>query len=197
MSLRQYPAERVDVPVNREERAEVPDEAHKRGEPDVRSVLRLGKTERRRVGDEDVELASLVHASQPEVDLELQRTAAHLRLGVLVGSIPVAQAAAQSGDTEAELIRNMSVDVDAALGTEYRRLAAVGHPGQVNRLKACVVVARDIQERNVQLADQVLEVVERQVAAGEYQVGLDRRQPVAVQAFVDFVGDGEDARRRG
>ena len=196
MSLRQHAAERVDVPVNREERPEVADEAQKRREPDVRRVLRLGKTERRRMGDEDVELASLVHASQPEAELELQRAAAHLPLRVLVGSVLVAQAAAEAGDTEAELIRDMSVDVDAALRTAYRRLPTVGGPCQVDRLKACVVVARDIEERNVEPADQVLEVIERQVATTEYEVGLDGRQPIAIQAIVDFVRDGEDARRR-
>jgi len=57
------------------------------------------------------------------------------------------------------------------------------------------VVAGDIQKGHVGPADDVLEVVERQVSAAEHQVGVLCAELVAVEGFVDLVGDGEDARR--
>ena len=55
------------------------------------------------------------------------------------------------------------------------------------------MVAGHVQQRDVDPADQVLEVVERQVAAAEDQVGTKARQPVAVEPLIDLVRDGEDA----
>jgi hypothetical protein len=56
------------------------------------------------------------------------------------------------------------------------------------------MVARDIQQGHVEPADQVLEVVEREVTAAEDEVGLEVPKPVAVQRLLDLVGDGEDPR---
>jgi hypothetical protein len=55
------------------------------------------------------------------------------------------------------------------------------------------VIARDVVKGDVEPRDEVLEVVERKVAATENQVDVQRRQPVSVERFVDLVGDGEDA----
>lgn len=55
------------------------------------------------------------------------------------------------------------------------------------------MVARHVEKGNVQPADEVLEVVERQVAAAQDQVRPDRRELVAVESLLDLVGDGEDA----
>jgi hypothetical protein len=54
------------------------------------------------------------------------------------------------------------------------------------------VVARDVQHRHVEPADDVLEVVEGKVATAQNQVRLDRGQAVAEQRLIDLVGDGED-----
>lgn len=55
------------------------------------------------------------------------------------------------------------------------------------------MVAGHVQQRDVDPADQVLEVIERQVAAAKDQVGTKARQPVAVEPLIDLVRDGEDA----
>jgi hypothetical protein len=59
------------------------------------------------------------------------------------------------------------------------------------------VVARHVEQRDVEAADQVLEIVEGQVAAAQDQVGPDLRQALAVETFIDLVGDGEDAQLYG
>jgi len=56
------------------------------------------------------------------------------------------------------------------------------------------VVAGYVQKGDVETADQVLEIVEGQVAAGKDDVGPDRREPVAVERLVDLIADREDAR---
>jgi hypothetical protein len=56
------------------------------------------------------------------------------------------------------------------------------------------VVARDVEQRDVEPADEILQIVEGQVAAAEDQVGPDLRQAVAVETLIDLVGNGEDAR---
>ena len=57
------------------------------------------------------------------------------------------------------------------------------------------MVARDIQERNVEPADQIFEVIERQVAARKNDVRAERCELFAVQRFIDFIGDCEDSRQ--
>jgi hypothetical protein len=56
------------------------------------------------------------------------------------------------------------------------------------------VVARHVEQGDVEPGDEVLEVVEGQVAAAEDQVGTQSVEPVAVERLVDLVGDREDAR---
>jgi hypothetical protein len=56
------------------------------------------------------------------------------------------------------------------------------------------VVAGNVEHRHVEPADQVLEVVEGEVAAPQDELRPQGRQPVAVQRLVDLVGDGQDAR---
>jgi hypothetical protein len=55
------------------------------------------------------------------------------------------------------------------------------------------VVAGDVKQRDVEAADQILEVVERKVPAAEHDVRPHRGQLVAVEALFDLVRDGEDA----
>jgi len=56
------------------------------------------------------------------------------------------------------------------------------------------VVAGDVEDRNVEAADEVLEIIERQVAATKNELRPDRIELVAVKALVDLVGNREDAR---
>ena len=55
------------------------------------------------------------------------------------------------------------------------------------------MVAGHVQQGDVEPADQVLEVVERQVAAAQDEVGPDAGQAIAVQTVIDLVGNREDA----
>jgi hypothetical protein len=56
------------------------------------------------------------------------------------------------------------------------------------------VVPRHVEQRHVEPADQVLEIVERKIAAAQHQVEVQAAQLVAIQRLVDLVGDGEDSR---
>src|SRR5205085_12094742 len=60
-----------------------------------------------------------------------------------------------------------------------------------------VVVAGHINERLVGAGDQVLEVVEGQVAAGQDEVGSKLVQRPTVERFFDLVRHGENARQNG
>ena len=55
------------------------------------------------------------------------------------------------------------------------------------------MVARHVQQRHVEAADDVLEVVPGQVPAREDDVSLEIQELVPVQALVDLVRDGENA----
>src|ERR1700693_265885 len=54
------------------------------------------------------------------------------------------------------------------------------------------MVSQHAQKGNVDAADHVLEVVERQVAARHHQVGPERIELVAKDGFVYLIRDGED-----
>jgi hypothetical protein len=55
------------------------------------------------------------------------------------------------------------------------------------------VISGHVEKRNVQPADEILQVVEGEVAAADDDVRPDRREPVPVEAVFDLVADGEDA----
>jgi hypothetical protein len=57
------------------------------------------------------------------------------------------------------------------------------------------VVARYVQQRHVETADDVLEVVPGQVSARQDDVRLEIQELVSVQALVNLVRDGENARQ--
>jgi len=56
------------------------------------------------------------------------------------------------------------------------------------------VVAGHVEQRHVEPANQVLEIVERKIATAQDKLDVQRPQLVAVQGLVDLVGDGEDSR---
>src|SRR2546423_829730 len=62
----------MDVSVHHEHGLEVLDQAKDGNEADVRRILRVGQTVRRRVRDEDVELAAGFHPFESDAELEFQ-----------------------------------------------------------------------------------------------------------------------------
>src|SRR5690242_19521654 len=164
----------MDVAVHRQHRPEVANQAKKSNKPDMRGVFGLGRAERRRVRHQDVELSSAADAFEAERYLESQRPATHLALAVLVRPFLVAQASSEPGHAGAWGSDHATVDVDAPLRPRARKLRAQRHPGHVRRLEAWVVVAGYVQQRNVEAADEILEVVEGQVPAAEDHVRPER-----------------------
>ena len=57
------------------------------------------------------------------------------------------------------------------------------------------MISRDVKKRYIDPADQVFEVVERQVATGEHDVRAEGCELFAVQRFIDLVGDCEYSRQ--
>src|SRR4029077_7131973 len=52
----------------------------------------------------------------------------------------------------------------------------------------------DVDEGDIQPAHDVLEIVEGKVAGGDDEVGPEALELVAVESFLDLVGDRQDAR---
>jgi hypothetical protein len=71
-----------------------------------------------------------------------------------------------------------------------------GHPCRIGGFHARIVVPGHVQEGNVEAGDQVLEVVEWKVAAGDYEVWPERLKLVPVQKVVYFVRDRKDPQAR-
>jgi hypothetical protein len=66
--------------VNDKERLEVLDKTVEGGKADMGRVFRLGESERRRVGDQDVQLAPVAHTLQPDAKFKVEGAPSHLRL---------------------------------------------------------------------------------------------------------------------
>jgi hypothetical protein len=56
------------------------------------------------------------------------------------------------------------------------------------------VVARHVQQGHAGAGNQVLQVVERQVARGEDEVRVQLLERILVQRVIDLIGDRQDAR---
>lgn len=56
------------------------------------------------------------------------------------------------------------------------------------------MVARHVDERNIEAADDILQVVERQVATGNHQVRAKAGELVGVERLIDLVRNREDPR---
>ena len=57
------------------------------------------------------------------------------------------------------------------------------------------MVARHVEQRHIEAADDVLQVVEGKVPATKHDVGLQAVELVSVEPFVDLVRDRKDARQ--
>src|ERR1051325_11192246 len=125
----------MDMSMHGEQRLEAVDQPENRPKPSVSGVDRLGQTKRRRVRDQDVELASILGATEARPDLQLQSAPSHLTLRVLVRARAVADAATESGDAQAEHVDQPTVDVETAFGTRPGCSdCAQRRPGRVRRL---------------------------------------------------------------
>ena len=120
-----------------------------------------------------------------------------LPVAVLVRAGAVAAGAAQAGDPQASHVHHPAVRADRPVrprrpGREPRAQRQAGPadpvPGQVR-----VVVARHEDQRHVERVHQVAQVLERQIAAAQDDIGAAHRAEVGIQAFLDHVGDGQDA----
>lgn len=140
-------------------------------EPDVGRIFCLGNTERWRVRDEHVELAAGPGQFEPDAKLQAEGTPPHLCLGVLVRARLVTKAPAQPGYAQPLHLDDATVNVVATLRSGDRSLRLQRQPGQVRRNEALIVISGHVQKRHVGAADQVLEIVERQVAARDDEVG--------------------------
>src|SRR5207249_3747819 len=117
----------------------------------------------------------------------------HLALAVLVRALAITDRPAEAGERQPGSGDHTAVGVVAALGPRDRVLEADRGRVDGRRRELLVVVAGHVHQRLVRPADQVLEVVEGQVAAGDDQVGPKLCEQVAVEGLLDLVRDGQDA----
>src|SRR5438045_2670308 len=82
-----------------------------------------------------------------------------------------AGAADRGADDQPGRLDDLPVEVDAAGRAGAARLEGEGHPVGSGRAKLWIVVAGNEEQRHVQPADEVLQVVEGQVPAAQDQVG--------------------------
>src|SRR4029077_10820596 len=101
---------------------------------------------------------------------ELAATPAHLALVVLFRAFVVAHRSAQPRDPQACRLVDAAVDVDAAGRSGAVELRRQAFERRIAELQLGVVVARYVEQWHIGAADQVLEVVKRQIAGPEDQV---------------------------
>lgn len=181
--------------MHRQQRVKMSDQSPERSKTDVGWILSVGKPEGWSVRDENVELPPMAHSTQAKSDLERKRAPTHLALCVLVWTWLVTKASTKSGESISTHFRHFAVDVGAPLRTGNWDFLSKWHPRHIRKLHAWVVVARNVKQRDVEPADEIFEIVERQVAARDDDVWSHRRQAVAIKRFVHLIGDGQYAQR--
>ena len=55
------------------------------------------------------------------------------------------------------------------------------------------MIARHVQQRHIEAADDVLEIVKGKIPAAKYDVGLQTVELVSIEPLIDLVRDGKDA----
>jgi hypothetical protein len=171
----------VHVPVQPEGRLVPVDEIHERPEADVGHILRIAEAERRRVSDEDPGFRTADEAPATDPDRERPDPAAHLALRVLVGTARVKGRTGEPGEHHAAfLLHDPPVERCAAA----RVLGA---------LRAGVVVPEDVVDGDAEKGDDVLEVIEGQIPAGDHRFDPSRirGQIRAVEHWLHLVADAE------
>src|SRR5215210_5158044 len=130
-------------------------EPQKRLEAYMGGILAVAEAEGRGVADEDLRRRPAGELAGQNPGRERQGPSAHLALGVLVRASGVQAGPRESRDYDTVRVHDPAVERRAPL----RTLGAVGRG---------VVVAEHVVEGHTEERDYVLEVVERQVAAGDH-----------------------------
>ena len=129
----------------------------------------------------------------------------HLALRVLIWSLTVADRAAEPGNSKAPGVDDSAVDVHAPErpGPLPSKGAEEEGSGEVLRAQGRrlgsevrIVITGDEQQGNVEHRHEILEIVEGQIAAGHYEIGMESPDPLVVESLVDLIGDGQDPHQK-
>jgi hypothetical protein len=93
-------------------------------------------------------------------------------------------------------LQDTTVDVVATLWSGNLDAVVEGHKRRIKRPHVGIVVSRHVQQRHIESRDEVLEVVEWQVAARDDEVRPERLKLVPEKKLVDFVRDRENPQAR-
>jgi hypothetical protein len=134
------------------------DEVYKALEAYVGNIILVPEAERRGVGSEDRGLRTADEAPATDSDRERPRPAAHVTLGILVGTARVKGRPGEPSEYHTALrLHNPPV----------KRRAATGVFGAFG---AWIVVSKHVVDRDTEKGDDVFEVIERQVPARDYRL---------------------------
>src|SRR5215211_915345 len=161
------------------------DEVYKGLEAYVGHIILVPEAERRGVGREDPGLGTADKAPATDSDRECPRPAAHVALGILVGTARVKRRPREPREyhTAAFALRLHNPTV--------KRRAATGVLGAFG---AWIVVSKHVVETATEKGDDVFEVIERQVPAGNHRFdspGIGGKVRT-VQHPLHLVADAED-----
>jgi hypothetical protein len=173
------------------------DQAGQRLEPAVRLVVTVADAARRRVGEQHVDAAAVPLPVPPRPASQRPGAPGLLPVGVLVRSVAVAQASAEPGQPQASHVDDPAVGVDGAVRPGrpggQAGLQRQADPGRAVPGDVRVMITWHEDQRNVQHVHQRAQVLERQVTAGQDQLGAAHRGRVSQQRVIDLIGDREHA----
>ncbi len=180
----------VDVPVQPQLRPVTVHHPDEGLEPDVGVVFRVPETEWRRVGDEDAGFLPPEETAPSYPGGEGARPAAHLALRVLVGAAGVQARPGEPSQQDAIALLILHLHDPAV---QRRASAGVLGAGGI-----WVVVAEDVVDGDAEEGDQVLQVGEGKVAAGDHSfdvpgVGVEAR---SLEYRLHPVADAQDLHAR-
>src|SRR5918996_365321 len=139
-------------------------------------------------------------AAPAESATQQQSSAAspHLFLRVLIRTLPIAMRSTQSANSKARDVHDAPIDIRAALCSgviEFGVCKEVDRGGGLPLgCQVGVVVTGHIDERLRKGGHEILEIVERQIPAGDNQVRLEVGKSTVIGEIANFVGDREDSR---
>src|SRR5215212_1017836 len=137
------------------------DEVKEGFEAHVGHILLVPEAERRGVGREDPGLGTADEATATDPDRERPRPAAHVALRILVGAARVNRRPREprKHHSAAFALRLHNPSVQRRAATRVLRAFGVG-----------IVVSKYVVDRDAEKGDDVLEVIERQVPAGDHRL---------------------------
>lgn len=175
---------KVYVPVQPQGRMVPVDEVHKRLEANMGNILLVPEAERRGVGREDPGLGTADEAPATDPDRERPRPAAHVALGILVGTAGVKGRPGEPREhhTAALAFRLHNPTVERRAPT-----------GVFRAFGAWIVVTKHVVDGDAEKGDYVFEIIERQVTAGDHRLDIPGigGQVRTVQHRFDPVADAE------